>query len=111
MTGYYSCTCKSVFCRDLHFASLCSGLLQKDLLLKEGEVWLKFFLNIILLSNLSHRLAVFFPLLSYQVHFANIQKDALDVVLFWMIQQTVMQIITVHRTKVKFRSFACHSLF
>ena len=45
--GYYSCTCKSVFCRNLlfHFTSLCSGLLQKDLLLKEGEVWLKFFLT------------------------------------------------------------------
>ena len=41
----------------------------------------KFFLNIILLSNLSHRLAVFFPLLSYQVHLANTQKDALDLVL------------------------------
>ena len=73
------------FCFDLHFTSLCSGLLQKDLFLKEGEVWLNFFSNIILLSNLSHRLAVFFPLLSYQVDFANKQKDALDLALFWMI--------------------------
>lgn len=69
------------------------------------------FSNIILSSNLSHRLAVFFPLLSYQVNFANMQKDALDLVLVWMIQQTVIQITTTHIAKVKFRSFACHSLF
>ena len=53
----------------------------------------KFFLNIILLSNLSHRLAVFFPLLSYPVNLANMESDALNLVLFYM-QQTVMQITT-----------------
>ena len=31
-----------IFSFTLH-RELCSGLIQKDLLLKEGEVWLKFF--------------------------------------------------------------------
>ena len=39
----------SVFCRDLHLTSLCSGLFQK-ICLKKGEVWRNFFSNIVILT-------------------------------------------------------------
>ena len=71
----------------------------KRFVVKGRQSLAQVFLNVILLSNLSRRLAVFFLLLLYPVNFANMQSDALDLVLFWMIQQTVMQITTVHRTK------------
>ena len=37
------------FCGDLHLTSLCSGLFQK-ICLKEGEVWRKFFSNIVIVT-------------------------------------------------------------
>ena len=39
----------SVFCRELHLTSLCSGLFQK-ICLKKGEVWRKFVSNIVILT-------------------------------------------------------------
>ena len=39
----------SMFCRDLHLTSPCSGLFQK-ICLKKGEVWRKSFSNIVILT-------------------------------------------------------------
>ena len=55
-----------VFCCDLPLASLCPGLLQKKICLRESEGWRKRFSNK-LVTRVTQGFTVFFPLPSFCV--------------------------------------------